>query len=320
MLRRLPPLRALLAFESAARNLSFTKAGAELLISEPAVSQHIKLLEHFFGKPLFIRMPRGLELTDDGAALLRVSRECLDRLDEVSRSIRQEKGPRTICIQAPPHFSARWLAPRLGNLIAAKSNIQLMLVHSHNAVEEVSSDVDLCISWGKQNIPGLIVERLLSRHYIPMCSPKLIRGMDLSRPGDVLPKFPLLLERGAVTWDQWLEADGERVAAPATRVEFDNYDVLLQAAVKGQGIALLMYPMFTDHLEAGDLTAPFGLSGGVRLDFNMIYRSSTLKRPEVARVHKWLRREADEWERQADQNASQSCSEPGAAKRNRISA
>ena len=60
---KLPPLNALKAFESAARNLSFTKAATELFITQGAVSKQIKILEDYLGFSLFKRVHQGLVLT-----------------------------------------------------------------------------------------------------------------------------------------------------------------------------------------------------------------------------------------------------------------
>ena len=80
VVRRLPPLNALRAFEAAARLLSFSKAADELHITHGAVSRAIRQLESDLGIHLFLRTTRSVKLTPTGASYAREVRDVLDHL------------------------------------------------------------------------------------------------------------------------------------------------------------------------------------------------------------------------------------------------
>jgi LysR family glycine cleavage system transcriptional activator len=93
MTERLPPLNALRTFEAAARHLSFTKAAAELFVTQAAVSHQIKALEDHLGIPLFRRLNRALMLTDEGQALLPFVRAAFDQLADGWREMTRPSSP-----------------------------------------------------------------------------------------------------------------------------------------------------------------------------------------------------------------------------------
>ena len=113
----LPPLTWLRAFEAAARTLSFTNAAAELHVTQAAISKHIKSLEGHLRHPLFIRRPRGLELTKTGAAYLPKVRDALDRLAIGTREVFGQRRTEALTLRCAVSFSVNWLAPRLPDFL-----------------------------------------------------------------------------------------------------------------------------------------------------------------------------------------------------------
>jgi len=292
--RPLPPLKALRAFEATARLLSLTKAANELCVTEPAVSQQVKQLETYLRRPLFIRRARSLELTPAGELLLPVLSDSLDRISELTTSIRNGTVRQTLRVQMTPHLSARWVLPRLGRFIAQLPHIELATRHSYEQVDYIKPEVDIALAWDDHTWRKAKAEPLMHLGYLPMCSPKLLKkGLD---PIDLLKGNTLLQERDTTLWADWLKAAD--LPAPEFRktVVFDNYDVTVSAAVQAQGIAMLMYPMFTDLIERGDLVLPFGTATYVPITLYLLYPESSLARDEVRLFRDWITQEvaADE--------------------------
>ena len=114
MLRRLPPLNALRAFESAARSESFTRAAEELCVTQAAVSQQVKALEATLGIKLFNRERQRLVITSAGREYLAVIRDALDRIAVGTERVVQRQSSGKLTVSTSPDFAAKWLVYRLG--------------------------------------------------------------------------------------------------------------------------------------------------------------------------------------------------------------
>src|SRR5580692_1637425 len=160
--RRLPPLNALRAFESAARHLNFSRAAEELAVTPGAVSQQIQNLEDYVGVALFKRTPRGLLLTDAAQAALPALREAFDRLAEAASMLTAAVDGRRLTLTAAPSFAAKWLVPRLGRFEEAHPQVDVWLSADMDLVDFGAGEVDLAIRYGAGHYPGLEAIRLLS--------------------------------------------------------------------------------------------------------------------------------------------------------------
>jgi LysR family glycine cleavage system transcriptional activator len=120
-----------------------------------------------------------------------------------------------------------------------------------------------------------------------MCSPALLRSGVLRGPGD-LKSFMLLHEFDHQDWRNWFNSVGMPSSDAERGTVVDNYEVLVEAAVDGQGIALIAVPLLVDHLEAGRLVPPFGPHLGIDLYYNLLYPKAALARPIVAAFREWL--------------------------------
>jgi len=288
--RPLPSLKALRAFEAVARLQSLTKAASELCVTEPAVSQQIKQLETYLRRPLFIRRARALELTAEAELLLPVLSDSFDRIAEIATSIRNGTVRQQLRVQMTPHLSARWVLPRLGQFIAQIPHIELATRHSYATIDYLKPEVDIALAWDNNIWHRATAEPLMQLGYLPMCSPKLLKRKKAG--ADMLANQTLLQERDTTMWADWLKvADLPAPAFPKT-VVFDNYDVTVQAAVQAQGIAMLMYPMFTDLIESGQLVTPFGVKTYIPITLYLLYQQSSLVRDEVRLFRDWIVKEA----------------------------
>src|ERR671914_2647593 len=174
MLRRLPPLNALKAFEAAARHESFTRAAEELCVTQGAVSHQVKALETELGLKLFTRERQRLIITEQGRGYLAVLRDALDRIALGTERLKQRQTSGVLTVSTSPDFAAKWLVNRLGHFAEAHPDIDLRVSATLHHVDFAREEVDLAVRHGDGNWPGLDVVRLCSEQLFPICSPKLM--------------------------------------------------------------------------------------------------------------------------------------------------
>jgi len=205
VVRRLPPLNALRAFEAAARHESFTQAAQELCVTQGAVSQQVKALEAELGCRLFNREHHRLVITAAGRGYLAVVRDAFDQLALGTEALLQQHKSGTLSVSTSPNFASKWLVHRLGRFAEQHPSIVLKLSASLQHVDFAREDFDLAVRHGDGQWPGLHVTRLCEEELFPVCSPALARA--LRTPQD-LKKHTLLHIDERRDWGAWLEKAG----------------------------------------------------------------------------------------------------------------
>lgn len=300
MLRRLPPLNALRAFEAAARHLSFTKAAEELAVTPAAVSHQVKALEGQLGVALFRRLTRALSLTDAGQAGLPALREGFDKLGEGVERMRAHERAGVLAVSLEPSFAAKWLVPRLDRFRAAHPELEVRLDASDRLADFRRDNIDIAIRYGAGHYPGLKVDKLMSEEIFPVCSPRLLTGArPLKRPEDLRHHTLIHLDWDlqdvtAPTWRMWLLAAGVQGVDFARGPIVSMKSLALQAAIEGQGVALASSVLVAGDLDAGRLVMPFDLSVCDPLDFayHVVSPERSPDPPKIAAFRAWLLAEA----------------------------
>src|SRR5258708_31681328 len=206
MLRRLPPLNALKAFEAAARHESFTRAAEELSVTQGTGSHQVKALEAELGIKLFNRERQRLVITEAGREYLTVVRDALDRLALGAERLLQRQNAGVLTVSTSPDFAAKWLVHRLGHFAEAHPEIDLRVSATLHHVDFVREEVDLAVRHGDGNWPWLDTVRLSSEQLFAVCSPKLLTGRRrLGRTADIL-KYPLIHIDSRADSAKWLQA------------------------------------------------------------------------------------------------------------------
>lgn len=292
MARFLPPLNALRAFEVAARLLSFTRAAAELNVTQAAVSHQIKALEERLGVTLFKRMNRTLLLTDAGQAYLPAVREAFDGLARATALLLKRDRTGALTVSVLPSFAAKWLVPRLGRFRDLHPEIDVRLSTDHHMVDLGRDDVDAAIRYGQGDYPGLECVRFLTEDVFPVCSPRLLKGTyPLKRPDD-LRYHTLLHDDFRIDWRLWLLAAGVKDVDPDRGPAFTDSSMVVQAAVEGQGVALARSALADVDLASGRLVKPFDVSMPARWAYYFVCPVATRDNPKIVAFRDWLLAEA----------------------------
>ncbi|HEX6959991.1 MAG TPA: transcriptional regulator GcvA [Ferrovibrio sp.] len=294
MARHLPPLNALRVFEAAARHLSFTKAAAELNVTQAAVSHQVKLLEDVLGAPLFRRFNRRLVLTEAGQAYWPDLRNAFDQIDLATRRLNRRSGPQQLRISTLQSFAAKFLVPRIPRFQARHPKIELMISTSPLQVDFARDDFDLAIRLGGGRYPGLYVEHLMDDYAFPVCAPQLLAGRHpLRRPQDL--KFHTLLhdtavlpEEKAPTWENWLQQAGVPDIDTMRGSGYSDTSMAIQAAVAGQGVAMGRRALVIEELAAGHLVQPFGPVVKNRFSYYLVCPKANAQGRLVAAFRDWL--------------------------------
>ena len=258
MIRRLPPLSALRAFEAAARHNSFKKAAEELAVTPAAVSHQIRALEEYSGLSLFERRTRKVVLTDAGAQLYPVLRDGLDAFADTLERLTRRRSRTRVTISGTIAFTARWLIPRVADFRALHPHIDLQLQASNDVVDLGAAGVDIAIRYGEGPYPGFDVVPLFADRFAPVFNPML----RVETVADLALR-PLIefqwrrRHRQNPTWARWFAAADLPEPEETPLLRFSEESHAIQAAVAGQGIALASLALVEDELAAGHLVAPF---------------------------------------------------------------
>ena len=292
MSRRLPPLKALRAFESAARHLSFTAAAKELFVTQAAISHQVKGLEAYLGLDLFRRLNRGLMLTDEGQAYLPPVRRAFDLINEATSKLTDREESGTLSVTVLPSFGARWLVARLGRFRMAHPDIDVRVSATADLVDLSRENFDVGIRYGSGQYPGLRTSRLLTEDIVPVCSPQLVNGnTPLREPKDLL-HHTLLHQESHGDWRTWLLAAGVQGGDPARGPVYTEASMLVQAAAAGQGVALARGVLAADALIAGRLIQPFELRLPTEYAYYIVSPESKADRLKIVSFTEWLLKEA----------------------------
>ena len=292
MARRLPPLNALRAFEAAARHLSFTLAADELFVTQAAVSHQVKNLEQHLGYALFRRLNRGLLLSEEGQTLFLTVRDSLNAIATTLERLGEHEAEGVLMVSTMDSLAATWLIPRMNRFRTLWPDIDVHLHTSDSVVDFSRENIDMAVRYGGGHWPGLRVDQLMTEEISPVCAPALLAdGPPLNSPGD-LRHYRLLHDDHHQDWRTWLAAAGA-TGVDHTKGEFYHHsNLVIQAAIGGQGVALGRSVLVAEALERGLLVRPFDISLPSNLAHYVVAPERTAERPKVKAFRDWLLAEA----------------------------
>lgn len=294
----LPPLDLLVGFEAAARHLSFTKAGAELSLTQSAVSRQIKELEDDLGVALFHRRHRALALTEAGQQFYAVAAQVITTMRTATERLRAQAGrKRPLSVTTTNSFASLWLIPRLAGFTRTHPGVDVRIT-ADTRVQDLERDgLDVAIRHGPPSLAGPNAIKLMGERVFPVASPKLLKRLPLRKPAD-LARHVLLqyddpdMRHPWLHWKTWLEVERLVDLKPAGTLSFSGYEQIIPAAVAGHGVALGRSPLVKDLLSDGQLVAPFKSQADPARAYFAIVSKNAAGRPEVTAFVEWLKAEA----------------------------
>ncbi|MBJ9756087.1 LysR family transcriptional regulator [Burkholderia cepacia] len=287
MRNRLPPLNPLRAFEAAARRGSVSAAADELHVTASAVSHQIRILESTLGVALFVRSKARVKLTPEGEALLEPVGRAFDLIANAAVRLDSPAAVGNLVVSTPLSLTSRWLARRIGDFLERYPGIHLKVIPSNDDREVYSQHVDVCIRYGEGNWRNRRVELLSHPALFPVVSPALMNGPDAIRKMQDLSGRPLFCEHSG-SWMRWL-AEAKADKLPNIRIlEIGNAHIGVEAAARGQGVALGDSLSVRDDLIDGTLVRPFSAAVPARYAYYVVARHELADTPLVTAFTSWL--------------------------------
>jgi len=289
-------LTGLRGFDAAARLLSFTLAAEELALTQSSVSRQVAALERQLGKPLFVRRTRALELTPAGEQLYDTVRRALGEIDRTAARVRGTEAVPRVTVATYASFASLWLVPRLPAFQRAHPGIDIRIDAADRLVDLEAEDIDVAIRWTR---PGAVPEdgtllheewanaavspRLLASLAEPIVAPEQLGALPLLEPDESMPSARVS------DWAFWCAHAGIAPFQATGRLYFTYVDQSVQAAVRGQGAAIVRTPFLDDLVASGDLVVPFpGLRVRTGYRYYLLANRQRADLPHVAAFRSWL--------------------------------
>jgi LysR family transcriptional regulator, glycine cleavage system transcriptional activator len=278
----LPSLNGLRAFEAAARHMSFTRAAAELNVTQTAISHQIRRLEEQLGLALFIRRNRTLELTREALDYLPSIRSAFADLHRATAKLHRNDHDGRLTVSTTASLATKWLVSRVAVFQDANPGVEVRISTSTHLVDFQREEVDIAVRYGHGVWPGLRADWLMAEHIFPVCSPGLLDARPLRTPDD-LAHHTLL--HTTVSREDW-----QLPGSIATRrgMTFDQGFMAIQAAMEGLGVALARFHLVEADIAAGRLVAPFDTVLPQDAGYYVVTPEATAETAKIVRFRDWL--------------------------------
>lgn len=288
-MRRLPPLNALRAFEATARMGSIQKASQELCVTHGAISRHIKQLEGWLGIVLFERKQRSLILTSAGSTYQQTVSAAFDLIHEGTMSVQHNRLSNTLGLATTHSIASKWLMEKLSAFSIAHPGIEVWLTLEQGLTNFTQSGVDVALRTGEGPWPGLDCIPLMRDRLIPVCSPQLLEhGPRLTQPEDLVLHTLLHDQDPNAQWQRWLQANGVKTVNAKAGPRYTSADIVLRAAMSGQGIALVSEVLAADDIAHGRLMQALPQAIDLGMYYWLIMPDRSRLIPRVTIFCQWL--------------------------------
>ena len=284
---QMPSLQTLRALEAAARLGSYTRAAAELGLTHGAISHRLRALEAALGHALFTRDGNGMRPTPEALRLLVPVREALDRLATVFPDRKDQ--PQVLRVSMLPSIASRWLIPRVAQFRSANPGIDLRIDARIEFAPLTAGGVDCALRYGVGDWPDVNVVHLGQEVLFPVCTQDYLDKTRLAQPADMLRAN--LLRHDRQSWGPWLYAAGVEGPEPDGGALFSDTNLMLDAALAGQGIALARGRMVAGEIASGRLVRLFDIAVKDRYSYYFVRpdRPDPARRPAAECFAQWVR-------------------------------
>ncbi len=241
LLQKIQSPTALFAFEAAARHLSFTRAARELNVSQPAVSLSVKRLEEALGTSLFERRHRSIELTPAGEKFHADVSFGLMHILNSAESVSNRRTEEYVALSCSTAFAHYWMLPRLATFRRDNPDIDFRLQTTDKDLDIAEEGIAFAVRLGAGSWPGYHALRLGPERVYPVCSPAYLERVGTPTSDAQLMSLDLLhLEepfRRRTGWREWFAAQGLEYDDSGHGLRLNDYALVIQAAIAGEGIA-----------------------------------------------------------------------------------
>ncbi|MEM1046076.1 MAG: LysR substrate-binding domain-containing protein [Pseudomonadota bacterium] len=296
LIRRIQSPSALFAFEAAARHLSFTRAAAELNVSQPAISLSVKKIETALGAQLFERRHRAIALTEIGERFYADVSFGLMHILRSAEGIAIQRGGHHVTLSCSTGFGHFWMMPRMAGFQAQFPHIDLRLQTTDRDVDLTGDDVSIAIRRGAGQWDGYDSFLLAEEHIDPVCSPTHLEGTEPPKDAGALAAGRLIhLEepfRLRPKWADWFAAHGVAYRDRGDGLRLNDYALVLQAAIAGEGIAMGWRHLTDSLVENGLLLRLFDGAYDVGQGMYVIWPKTRPLTPQALQFLDWLRQQA----------------------------
>jgi LysR family transcriptional regulator, glycine cleavage system transcriptional activator len=285
---RFPSFGGLKSFYALALTGSAVKAAARLGVSPSSISHQVKALEKEMGVRLVVNNKGRLLLTAKGEQYFDAIRSPLRGILQATDAIRSMPGRRRVSLTLTPSFAAGWLLPLLQDAKAKHPDVELDLIATTRVVDLARENVDLAIRRGGGKWPDCVAEPLMREVLVPVVAPAIWKTLGCNTIEQAFGATRVLVNTTMpAEWDQFCEARGFASPQMESRFNLETYELTVQAARDGLGIALGRRPLVDNLLQSGELIAPAGNSGH-DLHGYFVVRLGGEMRSDVRRLHAWL--------------------------------
>lgn len=291
-IKPLPPMNSLIVFEAAARHLSFTRAANELSVTQGAISRQIRQLEEYLGKELFVRANRNIYLTPTGLQYYQTVYSALLEVAKATGEIKKWQGEHQVTVATSNAMAALWLLPKV-TAFQQQEGIDLRILATDNIFDLHKMDCDIALFYCRVPPVGMNVTTLFPEEVFPVCSPSYLAQFAENVTAEELFGRTLLYlddsQKDWITWSEWFESVTYPEVKPKNRVNINNYPMLLQAAMNGQGVALAWGSLVDEYLDNGTLVRPVDTVLRTQANFCMLEPSDRGVIPSsVKQFRTWL--------------------------------
>lgn len=302
-------LHAVKYFDAAARNLSFTKAAAELHVTQGAVSQQIRGLEEQVGVSLFTRLPRGLLLTREGESLHKAVHRALRELETELQAIQPEAATKHFFLRSSPSFSMMWLMPRLNSFSRLYPDIEIRLrgeLFGMSAARMSAESIDALVLYGQgAEKPKHHVLPLMSEYLLPVATKDYLEKHPAITDASCFLRHTLLHDdapwEGAPSFAEWGEWVRKATLSESDEVEkfghhghqYNLSQLAINAALLGQGIAIARVSLILEELKSGHLVPVVPVSVRSTADYCFVINESKRSSRSLEVFMGWISAECD---------------------------
>jgi len=292
MVKPLPPLNAIRAFEVASRHLNLSRAAEELGVTQGAISKQVIALEEFIGVQLFLREPGGLQLTHEGGNLKEAIEPAFTTLAEAfARYGRRPPRSSTIRISTVASFASQFLVPRLSRFRERFPGYDLEFLTSIRLVDLSREEFDIAVRYGPGGWDGVVSTPLSGGRLLPVCSPAVFEraGGDVTR---LLADNRRIQSAAANEWRGWAEEASIPISAVTPTFMMEEFTVALAGVMSGEGLALSPDVLVMDRLARGDVVQFSPVTVKTGYAYHIVHAPNAPRRPVIAEVIAWLKEQA----------------------------